>query len=192
MANATTPSKSRSRLLIEQAEGYLDLATALDGPFSLDEKHRDALINAGVDCLNQIQNPLGHKPYVLYLKGQACRIVEDHKGAIHYLEQSRRIDPDNLHLYLALAWSYKRCDRVADAIAAMKCAVQLDAESAIAHYNLACYFALEEQVESALMHLSFAFELDSRYRELALYEKDFDLIRGDSRFSSLTNIADCI
>ncbi|MEL7498700.1 MAG: tetratricopeptide repeat protein [Planctomycetota bacterium] len=185
---ATT--KIQHRRLLERAEGYLELAVALDADLALETTTKQRLANRALACLSEIQNPLGHKPYVLFLKGQAYRTAENHAEAVKYFEQSQRIDPDNIHLYFALGWSYKRCDRITDAVEAMKRAVELDSESAIAHYNLACYFALEEQIESALMHLSYAFELDTKYREMAIYETDFDLIRSDPRFMSMTSIVD--
>ena len=106
--------------------------------------------------------------------------------AVKYLEQSSKLDPDNLHTCLALAWCYKRTGRLQQAIQAMRIAVELDSENAIAQYNLACYFALGKQVELALMHLSFALELNPDYRSLTADESDFDLIRENPGFASLT------
>ena len=185
-----TTTNVQRRQLIEQAEGFLELAMALDGQLSLDTNTKVTLTDRALKCLSQIRNPLGHKPYILFLKGQAYRASGDHESALRCLEQSRQIDPDNIHVYFALAWSYKRSQRIDEAIAAMKRAVELDSESAIAHYNLACYFALDEQIESSLMHLSFAFDLDSSYREMAICEPDFDLIRSDPRFSAMTSVVD--
>lgn len=187
---ALMPTKIKRRQLIERAEGFLDLAMALDSDLALELSTKQSLSDRVFSCLNQIQKPLGHKPYVLFLKGQASRMSEEHDKALRFFEQSQRIDPDNIHLYFALGWSYKRVGRVDEAIKAMKRAVELDAESAIAHYNLSCYFALEEQIESALMHLSYAFELDASYREMAVFETDFELIRSDPRFATMTTIVD--
>ena len=185
MATMTT---ARRRQLLENAEGFLELGMALEASVTLDSATLDKLSHRTLACLNEIQQPMGYKPYVLFLKGQACRLASRHAQAIQYFEQSRRIDPENIHLYFSLAWSYKRVGRILEAIECMQRAVELDAESGIAHYNLACYYALDEQVESALMHLSYAFELNHEYREMAQFETDFDLIRSDPRFSSMTSI----
>jgi tetratricopeptide (TPR) repeat protein len=183
-----TKMNSQRHQLLENAEGFLELATVLEPDLVLSSSSRRKLAQRAIRHLEKIQNPMGHKPYVLFLKGQACRICEDHPGAICYLEQSRRIDPDNIHVYFALAWSYKRVNRLPEAIDCMQLAVEIDAESGIAQYNLACYLALDEQIELSLMHLSFAFDIDSKYREMAICETDFDLIRSDPRFASMTSV----
>ena len=172
------------------AEGYLDLATALDDPGNacqLEPSLREHLADRAIESLENIKNPLGHKPYVLFLKGQACCTANRPEKAIRYLKQSSKLDPDNLHTHLALAWCYKRTGRLEMAIESMQSAVELDAESAIAHYNLACYCALNRSVDLALMHLSFALDLNPDYREYLPTETDFDLIRENPRFASIVS-----
>lgn len=183
-----TISQVQRRQYIQAAEGYLDLATALDDPNNscqLSTGLREQLANRAIANLEKIKNPLGHKPYVLFLKGQACRTANQPNKAIQYLSQSSKLDPDNSHTYLALAWCYKRTGQLGLAIEVMKSAVELDSDSAIAHYNLACYCALHRDVDSALMHLSFALDLNSDYREYVANEPDFDLIRENPRFEMI-------
>ncbi len=184
-----TIKQVKRRQNIQMAEGYLDLAMVLDDRWPLDDENRASLAHRAVSCLENIKNPLGHKPYILFLKGQAMRTAGKLDDAIRYLEQSSKLDPDNLHTYLALAWCYKRTERLDRAIESMRIAVELDAENPIAQYNLACYFALNRQVEMALMHLSFALELNPKYRDLTTEESDFDLIRQNPVFASLTSIS---
>lgn len=184
-----TIKQVKRRQNIKMAEGYLDLAMVLDDRWPLDQGEREALASRAVSCLKSIKNPLGHKPYVLFLKGQAMRVSGRLVEAINYLEQSSKLDPDNLHTYLALAWCYKRTDRLDQAIDSMRTAVELDSENPIAQYNLACYFALNRQVELALMHLSFALELNPEYRSLIPEESDFDLIRENPGFSAMASVA---
>ena len=183
-----TIKQVQRRQKINMAEGYLDLAMALD-QWPLELSLRQSLADRALQNLDTIEKPLGYKPYILFLKGQACRTAERFTDAIHYLEQSLKLDPDNLHAFLALAWCYKRTDRMDLAIESMQSAVELDAESGIAHYNLACYCALNRQIDLALMHLSFALDLNSEFRDLVANESDFDAIRENPRFSSLTSAA---
>jgi len=183
-----TIKQVKRRQNIQMAEGYLDLALVLEDEFSLDLSHKTALADRALACLDNIKNPLGHKPYVLFLKGQAARAADRLPDAIKYLKQSLRLDPDNVHTYLALAWCYKRIGRVDQAIDAVSQAVELNSDSAIAQYNLACYFAINRQVELAIMHLSFALDLNSKYRELIATESDFDSIRENPGFVSLTSV----
>lgn len=180
--------QAQRRKHIRAAEGYLDLATALDDRWPLDDSSRKTLADRALAHLEKIKNPMGHKPYILFLKGQACRIDRQYTKAIHYLDQSAKTDPDNLHTHLALAWCFKRTDRLEMAIESMKRAVELDPESAICHYNLACYCALNQQVNLALVHLSFALDLSPEYRDKIASESDFDLIRDNPRFISVTSV----
>lgn len=180
-----TLKQIQRRQNIRMAEGYLDLAMALDDRWPLETELRDSLTNRALQCLEKIKNPLGHKPYVLFLKGQACRAANQPIRAIHFLEQSNMLDPDNLHTYLALAWCYKRTDQIERAIETMQSAVELNSESGIAHYNLACYCALSRKVDLALMHLTFALDLNSEFREHIATESDFDSIRENPRFGMI-------
>ena len=173
---------------IRAAEGYLDLIMVFDDRWPLDLPLRQQMSDRAIEVLSAIKNPLGHKPYILFLKGQACRACDRHKEAIHFLKQSAQLDPENIHVFLALAWSYKRTDQIDQAIEAMKSAVELDSTSAIAQYNLACYFALAADVPNAILHLSLAFDLDADFRFHVGSETDFDAIRDDRRFMAITSV----
>lgn len=183
-----TVAQVQRRQNIQMAEGYLELATVLDGELTLDFSLRKSLAERAFGCLSKIKNPLGHKPYILFLKGQACRTADRFVDAIRYLDQSAKLDSENLHTYLALAWCHKRTRRLDLAIEAMQLAVELDSDCAIAHYNLACYSALDHNIDQALMHLTFALDLNDEYRLLVATESDFDGIRENPRFSSLTTV----
>ena len=132
--------------MIRAAEGYLELIMSFEETFPLEDEHRITLANRAIASLEKIKRPLGHKPYILFLKGQACRAIEDYKRAVNYFQQSSQLDPDNIHTFLALGWCYKRLEQTDLAIEAMETAIQIDNESAIAHYNFACYCALTRQV----------------------------------------------
>ena len=49
-------------------------------------------------------------------------------------------------------------------------------------YNLACYEALDGDLDAALEHLKSAIAVDEELRELAQSDADFDSIRADPRF----------
>ena len=178
----TTIQRVQRKQLIRAAEGYLELIMSFENTWMLEEVHRRTLANRALDSLDQIKRPLGHKPYILFLKGQACRAIQKYDRAVHYLQQSAQLDPDNIHTFLALGWCHKRLERTDLAIEAMETAIQIDNESAIAHYNLACYWALVRQVKMAVLYLSNAFDLNPDYREFVETESDFDAIREDPDF----------
>lgn len=186
----TKVQRTQRKKLIREAEGYLELIMAFESDWELELPTKRTLANRALQALEQIKRPLGHKPYILFLKGQACRAINDFGRAVNYFQQSAQLDPDNIHTYLALGWCHKRLDRTDLAIEAMETAIQIDGESAIAHYNLACYFALGRQVKLAVLYLSNAFELNPEYRDYVESESDFDAIREDPEFiSSLDMIA---
>ncbi|MEM7785233.1 MAG: hypothetical protein AAF623_17925 [Planctomycetota bacterium] len=173
---------------ISAAEGYLDLATALDDRWPLDESLKQALARRASTSLSNIDQPLGHRSYVLFLQGQCRLIQKKYHSAIAFLLQSAQCDPEFIHSHLALAWCYKRVDQLDLAIDEMKTAVELDPESAISHYNLSCYCALDHQVNLSLIHLSFALDLDPEFRSKVDSEPDFDSIRDNPRFISLVTV----
>ena len=184
----TCAERVRRQQLIQTAEGYLDLAMVLDDCLPLDLLHRYKLAELSIACLSQVCKPEGHEPYILFLKGQAARLAERYNESIGFLQQSSRLDPDNIHANLALGWCYKRIDRLDLAIETMELAVEIDNDSAIAHYNLACYWALANQPKTAVLHLSHAFSLNPDYRNYVSDEPDFNAIRNDVDFLELTSI----
>ena len=95
------------------------------------------------------------------------------------------MDPESIVIWLALAWCYKRVERLDLAIDALEHALLADDQQALVHYNLACYWALSENPGLAVANLSLAFELDPSYRDRVTSERDFDPIRNDPQFRAL-------
>jgi tetratricopeptide (TPR) repeat protein len=178
----------RRKRLIREAEGYLDLMMVFEDRWPLDLALKKQIADRMLVCLAKIKKPLGHKPYVLFLKGQACLACNRFKQAIHHLRLSAKLDGENIHTLIALAWCYKRTDQLDLAIATLEEALVLDSQSAIAHYNLACYFALQKNTPSAVMHLTMAIDLNSDYRKHVAKESDFDPIRHDPGFVAATSL----
>lgn len=178
----------RRKKLIREAEGYLELIMVFDDRWRLDDDLREQLADRVIECLSKIKNPLGHKPHILFLKGQACIACKRHSTAIHHLKQAAQLDNENIHVHIALAWCYKRTGKLDLAIESMQAAIQVDKNSAIAHYNLACYLALNKDAPSAVMHLTIALGLNQQFRPLVARESDFDEIRDDPRFQAATSL----
>ncbi|MEM7453304.1 MAG: tetratricopeptide repeat protein [Planctomycetota bacterium] len=170
------------------AEGYLDLVMIFDDGWSLDMSQRELIADRALECLKKIKSPMGHKPYIYFLKGQAHRVCARYEKAIDLLQQSAKLDPESVHTYLALAWCYKRIERTDLAIEAMETAVMLEDDNPLVHYNLACYWALTEDTFNATRHLAIAFELDGSYRDFVAGESDFDAIRNDPGFQDVISV----
>ena len=108
--------------------------------------------------------------------------------AVLPLKESSEHDPDNLHVWLALGWCYKRCGRLDLAIQALEDAMNVEPSQAIIFYNLACYWALAKNAKLSVAYLGRAFDLDPNYRDLVADEHDFDLIRQHRDFVAVTSV----
>jgi len=157
---------------MQEAEGYLEL-----GMFS-----------HALDTLAQLDPTGSQKAHALYLKGEAFRGQGDFAGAIDWLEQAAQAEPENFHVYMALGWCHKRCDRIDRAIQSLHRALEVADEEAIVHYNLACYYCLEIRKIETLEYLARAFELDASFRDLVADETDFESLRDDPDFQNLTSV----
>ena len=177
----------RCQRLIKEAEGYLDLIMAFDDRWPLESAYRQTLVARALACLERV-NQSTRRSQVLYLKGQAYRLIEDYERAIDLLQESAGIDSHNVRTYLALGWCFKRRGLINLAIQALESANEVDSESGIIHYNLACYWSLAGNPSSAIHHLARALEISPEYREYVASEKDFDQIRENPEFQAVLSV----
>lgn len=182
------PLRLRRQQILREAEGYLDLITVFGDRMPCRPDARDRLAQRVLDTLDRIQNPGGFKGHVLFLKGQALRAMEHFVEAVPPLREAAEIEPQNIHIRLALAWCYKRCRRLDLAIQSLEEALETDAGYAILHYNLACYWSLAGNVKLAVAYLSQAFDLEPDYRDHIGREPDFNSIRNHPHFLALTAV----
>jgi tetratricopeptide (TPR) repeat protein len=154
-----------------EAEGYLELGMASQALRSL--QRRGQLVHGDArGC---------------YLLGEALREMRRYRDAVYPLRRSLELIPDDTRVCLALGWCYKRTGRLEDAIGVLEHAVRVEPGEAILHYNLACYWSLASNRRRALQHLANALEIDGNFRDLVVDERDFDPIRNDPLFQSLTS-----
>ena len=167
-------SKERIRLnkFQREAEGYLELG----------------LPGLALRSLARLGDPAHFAPSTLYLWGEALRAGERYAEAIPPLERVAEAEPENVHVWLALAWCYKRIGNLQRAIEAIHSALKADPSEALLHYNLACYLSLAGDKDGALVHLSQALAAEAYYRSLVDNEPDFDPIRSDPDFQALIGI----
>jgi tetratricopeptide (TPR) repeat protein len=168
---------SRNRLLlrraIDEAEGYLELGLKDHALRAL--QHRGTLVHGnGRAC---------------YLMGETLRELERFEEALFPLERSADLVPDDVHVWLALGWCYKRTGHLAKAIESLEAAVKIDPSEAVIHYNLACYWSLARNRVLALSYLAHALDIDGNYRDLVLDEPDFNALRHDPEFKMLVGLA---
>ncbi|MBL9092391.1 MAG: tetratricopeptide repeat protein [Planctomycetaceae bacterium] len=165
-------NRIRYQRLLREAEGYLELG----------------LPQLAIQTLEKIDEPGTFRGIQLYLLGEAFRAQGRFAEAIEALEASADKKPSKIDIYLALGWCYKRTGRLDRAIEALEKALAIDAKQAILHYNLACYWSLNGDKRRTCDYLSEALRLDPDYRDLIAGESDFDPVREDPEFQSLTSV----
>ena len=101
-------------------------------------------------------------------------------------DQAVAIKPDK---YEAWAWSNRGIalvilGRYEEAIQSCNQALKINPDDANSYYNLACAYALQENIELAIENLRHAINLDSQYRDMAKTDSDFDKIRDSEQFKN--------
>ena len=161
--------KERLQRVRREAEGYLELGMPEHGLRSLN-LHEQLIHNDARGC---------------YLLGECLRELRHHDAAIAPLCRSLELIPDDIHVWMALAWCYKRVGQVEYAIDALERAIDVEPGNAILHYNLACYWSLAHNPRMALRYLGNALDIDGNFRDFVQDEPDFDPLRHDPLFQSM-------
>ncbi|QEG33309.1 TPR end-of-group domain-containing protein [Bythopirellula goksoeyrii] len=166
----------RERLLRtrREAEGYLELGMPEHALHSL--QRRGKVVHADArGC---------------YLLGESLRELRRYREAIFPLKRSLELIPDDIHVWMALGWCYKRTGDVARAIDALEQAVEIEPGEAILHYNLACYWSLVRDRRQSLRCLSRALNIDGNFRDFIASESDFDPLRNDPLFKNIAGVGE--
>ena len=161
-----SPGYDRIKRQLGQAEGYLNLgmpARAL------------AILEARADWATM--------PFeAAFLTGEALRTSGRYRDALKPLEMAAALRPDDVGTAVALAWCYKRTQRLAQAIDALGRAVRHQPREPLLHYNMACYWSLAGDPSKAATCLTNALGLDPSLRDRIAREPDFDPARAHPDF----------
>jgi tetratricopeptide (TPR) repeat protein len=176
----------RQQALLREAEGYLDLLMLFDDQWPPSKPSRDRLALRTLKVLEPLADAHDRHGQANYLRGQALRLMERHREAVTFLHAAAQRDPASIHIRLALGWCYKRIGRLDLAIQALEEGLRIDPDQGIIHYNLACYWSLAKNARLALQYLAQSIDLDPTYRKMVDSEPDFDPIRSDPEFVTLT------
>lgn len=170
------PLSPHARKLIRSlraAEGYLELH----------------MPSHALRALREIPDPAEHQFIFHLLHGLALRDLADFPQALLSLEAAAAINPNSVSLQMALAWCYKRTDRLPLAILATEFAHHLDPKEPILMYNLACYLSLAQDKDLALSWLGRALRADPKIVHMIPHESDFDPLRQDPDFVKMIQLA---
>lgn len=177
------------RRAIEEAEGYRDLADIGRELGCNSSKYRAYLMDHALRTLQRRGALVHGNGQACYLMGETLRDMARYEEALMPLERSADLMPDDIHVWLALGWCYKRTGQLAKAIESLERAVRVDPSEAILHYNLACYWSLARNRTLALKYLARALEIDSNYRDMIAGELDFEPLRHDPEFKQLVSVS---
>ncbi len=164
----------RRKRILREAEGYLELG----------------LPRPALRALGRLGNPTDLGFEAAYLWGEALRETERYHEALLPLKRAAGMEPENIHVWFALGWCYKRTGQIEMAIDALERALAVHPGEPLAHYNLACYWSLVGNRPQALQYLGHALKLAPQYRGLIDEEPDFDAIRSGPQFHLLSQFSD--
>jgi tetratricopeptide (TPR) repeat protein len=182
----TTAERVYRQQILREAEGYLDLLLLFGDGWTPSQPVRQRLAERSLHLLEKLPEHAQQGAAAQHLRGQAFRVLDRFHDAIEPLQVAASSEPQNIHIWLALGWCYKRIGRLDLAIESLEEAQVAKPNLAIIHYNLACYWSLANNKARALQYLGHALQIDPDYRELVHREHDFDTIRDDPEFRQMT------
>jgi tetratricopeptide (TPR) repeat protein len=157
----------------EAAEGYLLLH----------------MVDHALAELRAISNPEDVRYEYHRLMGECFRAQEDWAAALQEFERCYALQPTSLDILMAMAWCYKRLDRLPQAISSMHEAYEAHREEPVVLYNLSCYYSLAGNKAQALSWLGRALRMERRLLESIPKETDFAPLRNDPQFCRLLELA---
>ncbi|MBS0203175.1 MAG: tetratricopeptide repeat protein [Planctomycetes bacterium] len=113
----------------------------------------------------------------------------EHDQALVCFQQALELEPESLDALMGMAWCYKWIDRLDRSIESMRQAYQHHPDVSVVLYNLACYYALDRNLEQALSWLGRALRMDCSLAKLIPGETDFDSLRNDPAFRHLLELS---
>lgn len=140
-----------------------------------------------VERLTPLAAEGGDRPQFNLVLGEALRFLDRHADALVHLERVREQSPEELEVYLALGWCYKRTNQLPLAIRALETAHRLQPDNDLILYNLACYHCLAGHKADTLSFLRRALAASPAWREHLASETDFDNLRQDQDFRQVVN-----
>jgi tetratricopeptide (TPR) repeat protein len=154
---------------IEYASGYLDLKMYDDAMREADE---------ALALAPNLPEAIGIKSDVLC---QANRLSE----AEPFMAQLAELTPSDSAIWINLAYIRRRTQSIDAAVDTLQRAFDANPQDALAHYNMACYRAVQHRQEEAIELLKNALHLNPKLKVLAKAETDFTGLRDLPAFQKL-------
>lgn len=156
---------------VEYASGYLDLKM-------YDEAVQEADIVLAL-CPD-LPQAIAIKSTALW---QANRLSE----AEPFVAKLAELRPRDAGIWINLAYIRRRTQSLDAAVDTLQRAFDANPRDALAHYNMACYRAMQQREQEALQLLKSALRLDPKLKALARAEPDFADLRKSLAFQEVLN-----
>jgi len=154
---------------VEYASGYLDL-----------KMYDDAVQEA--DIALRLSPDL---PQAIALKSAALWQANRLSEAEPFVAQLAELHPRDAGIWINLAYIRRRTQSLDAAVTTLQRAFDANPQDALAHYNMACYRAVQQRTPEALEMLKNALHLDPKLKALAKAEPDFADLRGTPAFQEV-------
>jgi tetratricopeptide (TPR) repeat protein len=156
---------------IEYASGYLDLKMYEDAGREADE----ALALAP------------NSRQAIAIKSEILWRSDRFKEAEPFVARLAELDPRDSAMWINLAYIRRRTQSLDAAVDTLQRAFDANPQDALAHYNMACYRAVQHRPTEALELLKNAVHLDPKLKAIARTEPDFAQLRDTPTFQKLVN-----
>lgn len=126
-----------------------------------------------------------HNMITIFNKGLALNDYGKHEEAIKCYDHALAIDPKYVYALINKGTTLSTLGRHGEAIKCYDDVLATDPNSARALYNKSCVYSLMGNIDKSLEFLKKAITLDSKYKELAKDDEDFQNIRKNLEFKKL-------
>jgi tetratricopeptide (TPR) repeat protein len=127
------------------------------------------------------------QPQAIAIKSAVLWHMNRLKEAEPFVAKLAEMNPGDSEIWINLAYIRRRTKSVDAAVEALQRAFKADPRNALAHFNLACYRAVQNRTQEALDLLRYAIRLDPKLKRLAAAEPDFKHLRQVPEFCALLN-----
>ncbi|HEY9607927.1 tetratricopeptide repeat protein [Allocoleopsis sp.] len=174
-----------------------DAFFAFDQAIQLKSDFSDAWFNRGLALFNlkRYEESVASFDRVIQLKpdiaevwlfrGSALGELQRYAEALVCCDRAIQLKPELIECWSVRGIMFAKLQQYEEAFAAIEQAIQQKPDNPSGWYGKAGCAALQGNVELAIKNLKWTVELDSKYREVAKTDANFDAIREDERFQQL-------
>jgi len=124
-------------------------------------------------------------PDALFNLALCASKIDRPKQAISYYKQFLKVIPDNEQAYSNMSNAYILNGQYTEGLESAKKAIDINKKYSFAWYNKSCACALLNNKKDSLDALTKAIEMNSKFKEMAKTDKDFNNIKDELEFQKL-------